>query len=63
MAIEAKYEFFAPIWRVMRDENMTPTEVRTQVQHVALSVKQGTQVNKGFRHEAGLICGLTITAG
>lgn len=45
MAIEAKYEFFAPIWRVMRDENMTPAEVRTQVQHVALSVKQGTQVS------------------
>lgn len=29
MSLEEKYEFFAPIWRVMRDDNMTAQQVRT----------------------------------
>lgn len=28
MSLEQKYDFFAPIWRVMRDENMSVQQVR-----------------------------------
>lgn len=28
MSMEQRYEFFAPIWRVMRDDNMSVEEVR-----------------------------------
>ncbi len=44
MDMDQKYEFFAPIWRVMRNENLTAEQVREQVEHVALVVKNGTQV-------------------
>ena len=39
-----KYEFFAPIWRIMRDDNMAVEEVRRQIEFVALSVKRGSEV-------------------
>jgi hypothetical protein len=34
----------------MRDDNMTVEEVRRQVEYVALSVKQGSQVSGMRRH-------------
>ncbi len=48
MPLEQKFEFFAPIWRVMRDDNMTAEEVRRQIEHVALAVKRGSEV-RGWR--------------
>ena len=30
MSLDQKYEFFAPIWRVMRDDNMSVQEVRAR---------------------------------
>ena len=47
---QEKYEFCAPIWRVMRDDNMSVEEVRRQVEYVALSVKQGSQVSDMRKH-------------
>lgn len=47
--MEEKYAFFAPIWRVMRDNNMSVAEVKEQVQYVALSVKQASQISD-LRH-------------
>lgn len=47
--MQEKYAFFAPIWRVMRDNNMSVEEVKEQVQYVALSVKQASQVSD-LRH-------------
>ena len=44
MSTAERYEFFAPIWRVMRNEAMPVEEVRRQVEHVALVVKNGSQV-------------------
>jgi len=44
MDMEQRYAFFAPIWRVMRDDNMSVEEVGRQIRHVALTVKQGSQV-------------------
>ena len=49
LQMDEKYAFFAPIWRVMRDNNMTVAEVKDQVQYVALSVKQASQVSD-LRH-------------
>ena len=48
---QEKYEFFAPIWRVMRDDPMPVAEVRRQVGYVALAVAQGSQVSD-MRHHA-----------
>lgn len=45
MTLQQKYEFFAPVWRVMRDDAMPVEEVRRQVEYVALAVKQGSQVS------------------
>jgi hypothetical protein len=47
---EKNQQFFAPIWRVMRDDNVTPEEVAEQVAYVALAVKQGSQVSDMRRH-------------
>lgn len=44
MDMEQRYAFFAPIWRVMRDDNMSVEEVGRQIRYVALTVKQGSQV-------------------
>lgn len=44
-----RYEFFAPIWRVMRDDNMAVSEVQRQIEAVALAVKQGSSVSD-LRH-------------
>ena len=44
MTMAERYAFFAPIWRVMRDDNMTVDEVERQIKFVALAVKQGSQV-------------------
>lgn len=40
-----RYEFFAPIWRVMRDSNMSVEEVREQVAFVALVTKAASNVS------------------
>ncbi len=53
MSLRQKYEFFAPIWRVMRDDNMSVDEVQRQVEYVALAVKQGSQV-RGRESTSGL---------
>lgn len=45
MSLAEKYEFFAPIWRVMRDDNMPVAEVQRQVEAVALAVKAGSSVS------------------
>ena len=49
MSQAQKYEFFAPIWRVMRDSNMSVDEVREQVEHVALVTKQASSLSD-LRH-------------
>ncbi|KAL0047289.1 hypothetical protein WJX82_000056 [Trebouxia sp. C0006] len=49
MTPHQKLEFFAPIWRIMRDENMTVEQVTEQVEHVALAVKQGSEISD-LRH-------------
>lgn len=51
MTMDERYAFFAPIWRVMRDSPMAVEEVRTQVQYVALAVKQGSQVSDMRHHK------------
>lgn len=43
--MDQRFEFFAPIWRVMRDNNMTAAEVKEQVSYVALVTKQASQVS------------------
>jgi len=43
-------QFFAPIWRVMRDENMAVEEVKNQIEYVALAVKQGSNVSDMRHH-------------
>lgn len=52
MSMQQRYEFFAPIWRVMRDSHLSADEVREQVEYVALAVKQGSQV--------GMCCGFGL---
>ena len=48
--MDERYEFFAPIWRVMRDSNMTAAEVKEQVSYVALVTKQASQVSDLRKH-------------
>jgi len=43
--MDERFGFFAPIWRVMRDSNMTADEVKEQVSYVALVTKQASQVS------------------
>ena len=43
--MDERFEFFAPIWRVMRDSNMSAEEVKEQVSYVALVTKQASQVS------------------
>lgn len=45
-----RYEFFAPIWRVMRDDNMPVEEVARQVEAVALAVKTGSSISDMRHH-------------
>lgn len=63
MEMQQRFEFFAPIWRIMRDNNMTVEEVRDQVYYVAGAVKRGDQVSDLRHHQftarlysAPLIC-------
>ena len=49
MSTEERFAFFAPIWRVMRDNNMTVEEVTEQIMYVAGAVKRGDQVSD-LRH-------------
>eukprot|EP00963_Diacronema_lutheri_P009971 scaffold941_cov454-Pavlova_lutheri.AAC.1 len=49
MSTEERFAFFAPIWRVMRDNNMTVEEVTDQILYVAGAVKRGDQVSD-LRH-------------
>jgi acyl transferase domain-containing protein/NADPH:quinone reductase-like Zn-dependent oxidoreductase/acyl carrier protein/thioesterase domain-containing protein len=51
MSMDQKYEFFAPIWRVMRDNNMSVEEVKEQIEYVALVTKQGSQVSDLRGHD------------
>lgn len=51
MTMDQKYEFFAPIWRVMRDSNMSVEEVKEQIEYVALVTKQGSQISDLRGHE------------
>lgn len=50
MQMDQKYEFFAPIWRVMRDNNMSVEEVKEQVSYVALVTKQASTVSDLRQH-------------
>ena len=43
--MDEKYEFFAPIWRVMRDDNMTVEEVKNQIEYVARVTIQASQIS------------------
>ena len=49
MTMFEKYEYFAPVWRVMRDARFTVAEVREQVLAVAQSVKTGSS-RSDLRH-------------
>lgn len=49
MDFDQKIEFFAPIWRVMRDAPLSVEEVKEQVQHVALVTKQASNISD-LRH-------------
>lgn len=62
--VSCRYEFFAPIWRVMRDDNMAVSEVQRQVEAVALAVKQGSSVSD-LRHHTftGKLKGAQVRAG
>eukprot|EP00963_Diacronema_lutheri_P009974 scaffold941_cov454-Pavlova_lutheri.AAC.4 len=51
MEMGQRFEFFAPIWRIMRDNNMTVEEVRDQVYYVAGAVKRGDQVSDLRHHK------------
>lgn len=51
MSFDEKLEFFAPIWRAMRSQDMPIEEVRRQLAFVTLSIKQGSQVSDTRRHE------------
>ncbi|CAG9464996.1 unnamed protein product [Pedinophyceae sp. YPF-701] len=50
MTYEQRYEFFAPIWRVMRSQDMSVEEVREQVADVALAVKRASHVSDMRHH-------------
>lgn len=50
IVLASRYEFFAPIWRVMRDDNMLVEEVARQIEAVALAVKQGSAVSDMRHH-------------
>lgn len=49
--MQERYAFFAPIWRVMRDANMSVDEVKEQVAYVALVTKQASQISDLRSHE------------
>ena len=43
MTMRQRYEFFAPIWRVMRDENMTVDDVAEQARALFCGVPGGAR--------------------
>jgi len=51
MQMDQRFDFFAPIWRVMRDSNMSVDEVKEQVSYVALVTKQASQVSDLRSHQ------------
>jgi thioesterase domain-containing protein len=51
MSMDERYEFFAPIWRIMRDDNMSVSQVQEQVSYVALVTKQAASVSDLRHHE------------
>ena len=61
MAMAQRYEFFAPIWRVMRDSNLSVEEVKEQVEHVALVTKQASSVSD-LRHHTFLAPAINVSA-
>ena len=51
MKIMEKYAYFAPIYRVMRDQNFTVAQVREQVLAIANAIKTGDQPSDIRHHE------------
>jgi len=43
MPFYQKYEYFAPVYRIMRDENFSVVQVREQVLAIASAIKRGDQ--------------------
>ena len=43
MPFYQKYEYFAPVYRIMRDENFSAVQVREQVLAIASAIKTGSQ--------------------
>mmetsp|Transcript_2103 Transcript_2103/g.4750 ORF Transcript_2103/g.4750 Transcript_2103/m.4750 type:complete len:667 (-) Transcript_2103:51-2051(-) len=43
MPFYQKYEYFAPVYRIMRDENFSAVQVREQVLAIASAIKKGDQ--------------------
>jgi thioesterase domain-containing protein/3-oxoacyl-(acyl-carrier-protein) synthase/acyl carrier protein len=43
MPFYQKYEYFAPVYRIMRDENFSAVQVREQVLAIASAIKTGNQ--------------------
>jgi len=50
MNIMEKYAYFAPVYRVMRDENFTVAQVREQVLAIADAIKRGDQPSDMRHH-------------
>merc|ERR1719247_4038093 len=50
MNIMEKYSYFAPVYRVMRDENFTVAQVREQVLAIADAIKRGDQPSDMRHH-------------
>ena len=59
MDLEGKYEFFAPIWRIMRDDNMTVEEVRGYLGE-RLWKRQGTPWKVGEGGGRLVLCSTTV---
>lgn len=51
MTLDEKYAFFAPIWRVMRSENLSVEQVKKQIEEVARAVKQGISPSDMRSHQ------------
>jgi len=50
MGFRERMEFFAPVWRIMRNSNMTVDGVIGQIAYVARAVKTGSEVSDLRRH-------------
>lgn len=50
MPFYQKYEYFAPVYRIMRDENFSAVQVREQVLAIASAIKTGSQPSDMRNH-------------